>query len=98
MNSESLRRLEIFAELSQADLEWLSEQAEPMTVDAGTNLIEEGEPGDAAYIVIDGEFQVVKKSSHQDIVIAVREAGEVFGEMALIDHAPRMATVRAVSR
>ena len=95
MNGESLRRLPLFADLSQADLDWLSERAEPMTIEPGTNLIEEGDPGDAAYIVVDGEFEVVKKSIHSDIVIAVREAGEVFGEMALIDQAPRMATVRA---
>ncbi len=95
MINESLRRLPLFADLSEADLEWLSARAEPMKLETGTNLIEEGQPGDAAYVVIDGEFEVVKKSSHQDISIAVRDAGEVFGEMALIDQAPRMATVRA---
>ena len=58
-------------------------------------LIEEGKPGDAAYIILDGEFEVVKKSDVQNIVIAVREPGEVFGEMALLDQAPRMATVHA---
>ena len=46
--------------------------------------------------MLDGEFEVMKKSNHQDIVIAVREAGEVFGEMALIDQSPRTATVRAL--
>ncbi len=96
MTIDTLRHLPLFAELSEADLDWLSARAEPMSVDAGEQLIVEGDPGDAAYIVIDGEFEVIKKSRHQDIVIAVREVGEVFGEMALIDHAPRMATVRAV--
>ncbi len=95
MINESLRRLPLFADLPEADLEWLSQRAEPMSLEAGANLIEEGAPGDAAYIVVDGEFEVVKRSNHQDISIAVRAAGEVFGEMALIDHAPRMATVRA---
>ena len=45
----------------------------------------------------DGEFEVIKKSDVQDIVIAVRQSGEVFGEMALLDQAPRTATVRAVA-
>ncbi len=96
MINEALRRLPLFADLSDSDLEWLSAHIEPVTVQAGQHLIEEGEPGASAYIVVDGEFEVIKKSERQDIVIAVREAGEVFGEMALIDHAPRNATVRAV--
>jgi signal transduction histidine kinase len=67
-----------------------------VTVAAGTDLIEEGAPADGAFIVIDGEFEVIKRSDVQDIVIAVRESGEVFGEMALLDDAPRIATVKAV--
>ena len=95
MINESLRRLPLFADLSEADLEWLSARAEPMSIEAGANLIEEGERGEAAYIVVDGEFEVLKKSNHQEIAITVPASGEVFGEMALIDQAPRMATVRA---
>ncbi len=95
---DSLRRLSLFAGLPDSDLDWLAERAEPLSIEAGSNLIEEGQPGDAAYIVLDGEFEVIKKSGHQNIVIAVREGGEVFGEMALIDRSPRTATVRAVRR
>ena len=94
---DTLRRIPLFAELSEADLEWLSTRAEPVVIEPGQNLIEEGGAGDAAYVVLDGEFEVVKKSGHQDIVIAVRNSGEVFGEMALIDQTPRSATVRAKS-
>ena len=96
MNKDFLRRLDLFAGLSENDLETLAAQTESMTVAAGTDLIEEGAPADAAYIVVDGEFEVIKRSDVQDIVIAVREVGEVFGEMALLDDAPRIATVRAV--
>ncbi len=96
MISESLRRIPLFADLPDADLEWLSTRAEPMDVPAGSDLIREGETGQAAYIVMEGEFEVTKKSGHQDISITVRQAGEVFGEMALLDEAPRSATVRAV--
>ncbi len=96
MSKEFLRRLPLFANLSEADLDWLSSQAKPLNLQNGAKLIEEGQPGNAAYIVVDGEFEVVKKSDVQNIVIAVREAGEVFGEMALLDQAPRTATVRAI--
>jgi signal transduction histidine kinase len=97
MNKEFLRKLPIFEGLSEHDLEWLFEQAQPVTVEAGEMLLEEGAPGDSAYIVVDGAFEIVKKSDQQDIVIAVRDEGAVIGEMALIDNAPRMASVRAVT-
>jgi CRP-like cAMP-binding protein len=95
MSTNVLQRFELFAGLPNEDLERLSASTEPLALDAGAVLIEEGAAGDAAYVVIDGEFEVVKKSGTQDIVIAVREGGEVFGEMALLDQAPRTATVRA---
>lgn len=95
MSKEFLRRLDLFSGLPDSDLDALSAETQPLTVGAGESLIEEGAPGDAAYVVVDGEFEVVKKSDVQNIVIAVREAGEVFGEMALLDQAPRTATVRA---
>lgn len=96
MSKDFLRRIELFAGLPEADLDWLSAQAEPFALEAGEILIEEGAPGDAAFIILDGELEVVKKSDTQSIAIALREPGEVVGEMALLDHAPRMATVRAV--
>jgi len=95
MSTDVLQHFELFAGLSNDDLEQLSASTEPLALAAGTVLIEEGAAGDAAYVVVDGEFEVVKKSGTQDIVIAVREGGEVFGEMALLDQAPRTATVRA---
>ncbi|MBI4732387.1 MAG: cyclic nucleotide-binding domain-containing protein [Chloroflexi bacterium] len=96
MNKDFLRRSELFAGLPDADLDWLLEQADSFSLAAGEVLLEEGMPGDAAFIVIDGELEVKKKSDTQNILIAIRAPGEVIGEMALLDHAPRMATVRAV--
>ena len=96
MSKDFLRRLELFADLSEADLDWLSAQAEPFALESGEILIEEGAPGDEAFIVIEGELEITKKSDRQNIVIAIREPGEVIGEMALLDQAPRMATVRAI--
>ncbi|HEY5982975.1 MAG TPA: ATP-binding protein [Anaerolineales bacterium] len=96
MNRDFLRKLDLFAGLSDSDLDALAAQTEVLTIPAGAHLIEEGAPGDAAYIVVEGEFEVIKKSDVQNIVIAVRQSGEVFGEMALLDNAPRTATVRAV--
>lgn len=96
MNKDFLRRLPLFSGLSESDLDWLSEQAEPVSVKAGETLMVEGDPGDSAFIVLDGGFEIIKRSDTQNIVIAMREPGEVIGEMSLLDHAPRSASVRAV--
>ncbi len=96
MTKKFLRGLQFFAGLPDEDLERLSTQAEPILVRARENLVEEGTPGDAAYVVVDGEFEVIKKADGQSITIAVRDPGEIIGEMALLDDAPRSATVRAV--
>jgi signal transduction histidine kinase len=96
MNKEFLRRLDLFAGLSEDDLEALAAETEALTVAAGTDLIERA-PADAAYIVVDGEFEVIKRSDVQDIVIAVRSR-EVFGEMApstMRPHRNRQSRARA---
>ncbi|MDQ3928531.1 MAG: cyclic nucleotide-binding domain-containing protein, partial [Chloroflexota bacterium] len=58
--------------------------------------MEEGTPGDALYIIIDGEMEVIKRSGKQNLVLGVRKTGDVLGEMSLIEEVPRMATVRAL--
>ncbi len=58
--------------------------------------MQEGQPGDAAYVVVDGEFEIIKKADSRDITIAVRDPGQIVGEMALLDNSPRSATVRAI--
>ena len=96
MSKEFLRRLPLFAGLPEDDLDLLYQAAEPVSVPAGELVMEEGEPGDALYVVLDGEVQVTKRAGAQEVVLAVRKVGEVLGEMALIEQAPRMASVRAL--
>jgi signal transduction histidine kinase len=96
MSIEFLRRLPLFASLPEPDLEQLYQQAEPVTLPPGQLLIEEGAPGDALFVLIDGQLQVTKRSGGQDVKVDVRLPGEVIGEMSLLDNSPRSATVRAL--
>ena len=96
MNLEALRHQLLFAGLSEQDIDWLASKAEEVTVPVGSYLMREGESGDALYIVVEGEFEVTKRSGSQDVVLAMRGAGELFGEMSLLDQAPHSASVRAV--
>ncbi len=96
MYTEFLKRLPLFSGLADRDLKWLIDQAKPIAISAGEVLIEEGTLGDSMFIILDGEFEVSKRSAQQDIKLDVREQGAVIGEMSLLDHAPRSATVRAL--
>ena len=96
MSIEFLRRLPLLAGLSDADLDWLYQKTEPVSIPAGDILMREGDPAGDLYIIVDGEFEISKRSGLQNIAIAVRAPGEVLGEMALLDHSPRSATVRAL--
>ena len=63
----------------------------------GEDIIEEGAPGDCAYIVEQGAVEVSKLTPHgEKQVLGVLGKSEIFGEMGLIDGLPRSATVTAL--
>jgi signal transduction histidine kinase len=95
MNIQDLRKSPLFQGLSDAELKQLMAMAEPVPLRAGDVLIKQGEPGDAAYVLLKGDFEVQKQSGQSLIKIDVRNPGDVVGEMALLSQAPRSATVIA---
>ena len=88
-----LRGVPIFAPLSLAALEHLAAGMIETRHPAGTDIIREGEPGDAFYMVVDGTTEVIEAGQHQ----ADLGPGASFGEIALIRGIPRPATVRATT-
>jgi NADH dehydrogenase len=67
--------------------------------EAGEIVFRQGEWGDRAYVIIHGEVEVLREDAGQgETMLARLQDGECFGEMALINDAPRMATVRTVTR
>ncbi|RCK47094.1 cAMP-binding protein [Thalassospira profundimaris] len=66
---------------------------------AGQIIFREGKPGGAAYVVQEGSVEIYKTTSGgEDVVLGHIEAGGLFGELSLIDDAPRMASARARDR
>lgn len=66
------------------------------TVVSGDVLFHEGDDGEEAYLVMDGEVEVYRQSGNDEIVLATLKRGDILGEMSLIDNQPRMASARVV--
>ena len=90
-----LKKVPLFAGLPEADLEHLCQEIEEVRLAAGEELFAEGSPGDRAYVVTEGQLEVIKASSGREVLLNVLEPVEVVGEMALLEDKPRMASVRA---
>lgn len=90
---DGLGQVPLFSACSKRDLAIVARHTEVVTVPDGTKLTEEGGRGDAFYFIVDGEAVVERGGK----TVNRLSAGSYFGELALIDPAPRDATVVAVS-
>ncbi len=90
-----LRAVPLFTELSDEDIQRLEQRAEPITLEVGEVLVTEGEVGHSAFVIVDGEIEILKSVGTRDVLLAVRKPGDVIGEMSLLQDVPRSATARA---
>jgi len=97
VNLQDLRKSPLFEGLSDDELQHLMDNAKPVSLHAGDMLMKQGDPGNTAYVIVNGELEVTKQSGQSMIKIDVRNPGDVLGEMALLSQAPRSATVTAVT-
>lgn len=64
---------------------------------AGDTIISEGDDGNMAFFIVSGSVEVIVGQGAQAKCVGALTAGEVFGEMSLIESGPRSATVRATT-
>jgi CRP-like cAMP-binding protein len=95
---EFLRRVPFFAEIEASKLKLLAFMSERVGFDNGKIVCRQGDPGDAAYLIIDGEAEIVLESPAGPIIVATLGTNEIVGEMSILTGAPRNATVRAKGR
>jgi hypothetical protein len=95
-----IRQVPIFSELDADDLEELATIVEERRIEAGKDLFREGDVGDAVYLIVKGTVRVFVGGTgdRPEKTLSEQGAGACIGEMAVLDAAPRSATVRATER
>lgn len=92
-----LRDLALFGALNEAGLEFLLAEAIEKDVKAGEAFFYQGDLGETMYVLLSGTVEITREAAGEPRRLARLSPGDCFGEMALIECAPRSATVRAVT-
>ena len=95
--ASALAAVPLFSRMEPARLKLLAFASRRLIFDAGEELFHQGDPGDAAYVILDGEADVVIGEGDKETVINRAGSNELVGEMALLSTTPRSATLRAVA-
>ncbi|MFN2591010.1 MAG: cyclic nucleotide-binding domain-containing protein [Actinomycetota bacterium] len=88
-----LEQVPMFSACTQTELRHVAAVTQPASVDAGTVIAREGEPGKDFFVIVAGSCDVVIGGRS----VAELGAGDFFGEMALLDQSPRAASVVATT-
>jgi ATP-binding cassette subfamily B protein len=94
VQAERLRQLPFFRGIGEDALEQISQLFITETFDAGSTVIEQGDNGDKFYLIARGKVEIlIASETSERRKVAVLEDGDHFGEIALLQHIPRTATV-----
>lgn len=91
----ALRRVKILAVMNDQQLERFVQFMELQPFRQWTEIVKQGSPGDAMYLVLEGEVRVRMMIAGKESILVTLSSGEFFGEVALFDHGPRSADVIA---
>ncbi|MGD8439312.1 MAG: Crp/Fnr family transcriptional regulator [Holophagae bacterium] len=95
---ELLTSVELFTEMANEELDELTDLAQIKKLGKDTTIFHAGDPADAVYVVASGRVKVVVTSSDgKEFILTVLGAGQVFGEMALLESTTRSASVITLS-
>lgn len=85
---EHLRNIPLFRSFSTKDLEKIAKAGDEVSMPAGTLIIDQGQMGREAFVVLDGSVTVKRNGKK----VATLGPGSIVGELSLLDHGPRTAT------
>ena len=93
--AETLSKVPLFAKLESSKLKLLAFTSQLMTYENGEVLFNEGDQADAAFVIMDGEVEILAETQTGAVVVGTLGKDQLFGELALLNSAPRSATLRA---
>ena len=93
-----LKQTPLFNEMNKADLEELIPSTRVETFQPGRVILREGRVGAAFFLIVSGSVEVIRAlGKPEEKVVAELGAGDFFGEIAIMKHSPRVASVRALT-
>lgn len=95
---ELLRNMPLFAKLEPSKLKLLAFTSERITYEQDQVLFNQGDVGDAAYIIVEGAAKVMVDTPDGEIEVAALGRNDFVGEIAILCDVPRTATVRASAK
>jgi len=93
-----LRNVPLFRNLDAAKLKLLAFTSERLTYSAGESLFNQGDSGDTAYVIVQGEADIIIDTPAGPITVATVKQNDWVGEIAILCDVPRTATITAKSK
>jgi uncharacterized membrane protein len=93
--TELLQKIPLFESLEDDDLAALGNKLREVSVEAGHMVFAQGDEGDAMYVIEDGAVDIVAGSGKQKVILTALFKQQYFGELSLLDGAPRSASAVA---
>jgi hypothetical protein len=91
----AMRRVKILGEMNDQQLGRFANFMEVENAKQFHTIVKQGDPGDAMYLILEGELRVRQMIAGKETVLVTLLAGEFFGDISLFDHGPRSADVVA---
>lgn len=95
---ELLRKIPLFAKIEPSKLKLLAFTSQRLTFNPGDSLFKQGDEGDALYVIIEGEADVLVDTPGGQITVATMGKNDFVGDIAVLCDVPRTATVTATSK
>ena len=93
-----LRNVPLFRNLDAAKLKLLAFTSERLTYGVGDSLFYQGDSGDSAYVIVEGEADIIIDTPGGPITVATVKQNDWVGEIAILCDVPRTATITAKSK
>ena len=87
-----LSYIQLFEGLTPTQLDWVAQHAHRRNFEAGRNVMTIEQPGEAVFVILHGSVKIHIEQGERDVILSILGAGDLLGEMSLIDSVGRSAS------